>query len=146
MGSIQEWGFLRFRKLSCFESRRNNKNSFNLQSVNSGCNIHVYDLCTSPAVVGCDESFETLDEYQYFTIGHPFPSDCYWFVNVYNPSGSIIQTNNITITNIEYSIENDLITTGGTYSISFSSMTTSQIIIISMLRESLHMINPLAAL
>lgn len=76
--------------------------------------LKIDDFTTSYGVVGCDEEFDTLDSYQYYTAGFPFPSDAFWVTKVYAPNGSVIQTTNVSL-GVEYSIPKSLIKESGTY-------------------------------
>ncbi len=76
---------------------------------------YIDDISSTPTVVGCDSSISLTDNSQYYKIGKPNPSACYWFTRLYGPTGALIIQSNVTDLN-EKSIAHSSLTDGqGTY-------------------------------
>lgn len=92
------------------------KVEFGFYSQYSGGNMLIYDLSTTPGVVGCDDTIEYSDTEQKYTCGFPIITGSTWYAKCYNPDGEIIY-NNSQDNFSQHSISKDLINESGTYTI-----------------------------
>jgi hypothetical protein len=67
-------------------------------------------------MVGCDNSADYQDDYQYFKVGFPVLENSYWYVNLYSPADVLLETKNMTSCT-EYGFNTTLMNEAGEYNI-----------------------------
>jgi len=86
---------------------------------NNGVGVRVDDFSSSSYIVSCDESATITDTYQYFWAGFPHPtdSDVGFYVEVYDPEGSMFYCTDDLSNYNKLSVPTSLIDDGGLYTI-----------------------------